>query len=312
MKNIPESLKKYCGRDPLIENIIQKIGFELSMLGTNYCYDNKTADWDSKVNQILYHEETIAYIYSDFSLTNTNYISGKRPILENLVDMICSNKKSDLDKVLAIVDYVYRGYKENNVDIFPNKNLAILNAMEEEILKLGKVSCECHSRLIICLCQIAGLPARLVSNYSCIDPTDDFKMKGGHTMVEVYIDGKWSLFDSDHGFFCVLDNKRIANLHEILSNPKLVSNQPEWVYHYYNKNKKWYLSFHKYYLSEYSVMSYSNYSIHDYLKYDWNWILFEDDGELFLKIINARETLRSKLLEEYKSNLDMTFNTSPN
>ena len=299
MNVVPDKLKKYVGRRPEINDTVEKIGYELSVLGSDIVYNANTADHAIKDRQIIYNDETVEYVYADFTSLTINYAVGTRPLLERIINMVCADIEGDREKVLAILDYVYRGHKQHNVNIFPQRDVYILNAMEEEISKLSRVSCECHSRLIICLCQIAGFPARNISTYSFVDPDKDFKLKGGHTMVEIYIEDKWSLFDSDYGFFCLMDGNRIAGLHDVRADPSLVLSQPNWVYESFGMDKKWHLRLQENYLSPHSVMSYSNYSANEYLDYDWQWVFYDNDAELSQRIRDAKKTLRTKLLEQH-------------
>ena len=82
--------------------------------------------------------------------------------------------------------------------------------------------CEDRSRLIICLCQIAGIPARLVASYMWWDPQDNYAMHGGHAIVEIFLEGGWAFFESlKRGFYCIREDGRIASLWDILQHPEL-------------------------------------------------------------------------------------------
>ena len=209
-------------------------------------------------------------------------------------------KADNRGKVLAILDYVYRGRYDENVDVFPGRHLYVLNALEEEIPKVGHVSCECNSRLIICLAQIAGFPARFVSSYAYVDPGNGYAVDGGHALVEIFLEGRWSLFDSDHGFFCVKKDGAIASLWDLVQDLSLVERQPNRVYNAFGHNRDWHFSFRKTFLSPYSVKSFSNYSANDYLHYDWRWIYCSDDPDdkTAVQVRKAREKLKKKLLAE--------------
>jgi len=298
MKHIPEVLRKYAGRDAHIEDPIRRIGFELSLVGSNVYYKEGTYDWHQKATQIVLNKETADFIYRDLTPLEIGYLRKSRPFLERTVARLCAGKADERDKVMSMLDYVYRGRYTENVDLFPGRDIYILNALEEEIPKVGHVSCECNSRLIICLAQIAGFPARYVSSYTYVDPDNGYALDGGHAMVEVFLEGRWSLFDSDHGFFCVRKDGLIASLWDLEQDLSLVESQPEWVYRAFGRNREWHLSFRKTFLSPYSVKSFSNYSANDYLQYDWRWVFCSDDPDdaTAAQCRKAREDLRQELV----------------
>lgn len=67
----------------------------------------------------------------------------------------------------------------------------------------GGGQCEDRARLICCLCQIAGLPARFVASYTRFVPEAGYAQRGGYVIVEIYIEGGWCFFDSLDDFYCL-------------------------------------------------------------------------------------------------------------
>lgn len=303
MTEIPWAIRPHAGREPRIDDPVQRIGYRLSLLMSAGYYGPQTCDWQLKANQVVLNEATADYLYTEFSPTQVSYQAGSRPVLEKLAGRIASGGQSDRERVLGILDYVYRGYRHDHADLFPGQKLAVLNAQEEEIPKLGHVSCECHSRLTICLCNIIGLPARYVSLFGWVDPDRDFVVRGGHTMTEVLLEGKWSVFDSDWGFFCQLDDGRLASIWELVCDPSLVDRQRDRVYSRFGKSRKWHGEFQRCFLSPYSVRAISNYSVNDWLRFDWNWIFASGDANEphLRKLLEARDRLKDELVKEYRA-----------
>ena len=120
-------------------------------------------------------------------------------------------------------------------------------------------------------------------------------------MVEVFLEGKWVLFDSDHGFFCELDDGCLASLWEVVQDLSIIDRQPDWIYNSFGNSRKWHTQFQRTFLSPHSVKSVSNYSVNDSLGYDWHWILSEHgrDAEKRQRVQQEREALKQELLEEY-------------
>jgi transglutaminase-like putative cysteine protease len=71
--------------------------------------------------------------------------------------------------------------------------LPFTGGTEEELIAKGAQMCNENARVMIALCQVAGLPARYVGH-----PI------GGHGVTEVYVNGRWSYYDI-RGKFFVLD-----------------------------------------------------------------------------------------------------------
>jgi hypothetical protein len=302
--NVPEELVQYTGREPRIDDPVQRIGYALSVMGSGAYYRAGTFDHQQKSHQLVLNEDTAGFIYSDFTSLDVVYAPQSRPQLERLVNRLCPKGRSDREKILALLDHVYRGAARENVDVFPGRRLYVLNAREEEVLKLNRCSCECNTRLIVCLAQIAGFPARYTSSYSFVDPRKGYALNGGHAMPEIYLEGGWALFDSDHGFFCLKEDGRIASLWELRRDPSLVERQPDWVYGSFGRTRDCHLSFRETFLSPYSVMSFTNYSVNGHRDYDWNWIYCpQDEEDAYGKAVaREREALRKKLVSELVRN----------
>ena len=77
--------------------------------------------------------------------------------------------------------------------------------------------CNEQSRLLITLCQVAGLPARYIGHHI-----------GGHGVTEVYVDGHWGYHDV-RGKFFLKKNGQMASTWEIWQHPKIIRRQPAWV-----------------------------------------------------------------------------------
>ena len=300
MTAIPKDLLQYTGREPRIDDPVQHIGYALSVAASAAYYKEGTFDHHQKGAQVVLNEATAEFIYSGFTPLEVAYVPGSRPQLERLVRRLCPDGLSDREKVLALVDYVYRGAARENVDVFSGRKLFVLNAREEEVLKLNRCSCECNTRTIVCLAQIAGFPARYTSSYSFVNPERGYAINGGHAMPEIHLEGGWALFDSDHGFFCLKADGRIASLWDLRQDPDLVERQPDWVYHSFGRKRKAHLGFRETFLSPHSVMSVTNYSVNDHGDYDWNWILIPADRDDPRReaLAREREALRRKLVAE--------------
>ena len=87
--------------------------------------------------------------------------------------------------------------------------------------------CNEKSRVMIALCQAAGLPARYVGHHI-----------GGHGVSEAFVDGRWAYFDNRGAFFLLDPESRtaqrgepspLAGTWEIWQDRSLIRRQPPWV-----------------------------------------------------------------------------------
>jgi len=124
-------------------------------------------------------DETVDYLYNEFTPTTCAYQQGSRPLLEMIVDAVCADCSTDLQRATALVHWRRANYQH-----IGKCGLGT----EEEILLGGYSMCHDASRCLITLCQVAGLGARMVVGLNDAE-------RSGHTLTEVYAVGKWSLFD---------------------------------------------------------------------------------------------------------------------
>ncbi|MBO5369975.1 MAG: transglutaminase domain-containing protein [Clostridia bacterium] len=208
-------------------------------------------------NQILMCEETYPYLYA--KPNPTSYQTGSRPELESYVADICQNCNSDFEKVIAIID--------NEKMLFEKCRGHILfyGGTEEELLHKGEQLCECLARLTVALCEIIGIPARIITH--CL---------GGHVTNEVYTDGKWWYVDPRCGLFFVGKDGKPASLKELCEDSSIVDMQTDEVKAHTSPRFNWNEradALKKYILSEYEVNTVKYYSLSDYKHYSYRWIL---------------------------------------
>jgi hypothetical protein len=124
-------------------------------------------------------DATVDYLYGEFTPETCRYVSGTRPLLEMIVDTVCRGCKTDQERAVRLVRWRRANYQ--------HVNKCGLGS-EEEILLGGYSMCHDASRSLIALCQVAGMGARMI-----IGLND--KERSGHTLTEVFVSGKWSVFD---------------------------------------------------------------------------------------------------------------------
>lgn len=262
-------------------------------------YGPGTADWDLKAGQIVLNRSTADYLYTRFTPTRPTYRPGLRPRLDAMVQGIVTPAMSERQKLHAILAYAYQGFRKDCTES-PPKGTVWLNVIEEDIPRRGGGQCEDRARLILCLCQAAGIQARFIASYIYYRPDEGYKRHGGHAIVEAFIEGGWAFCDSCWGFHCLHADGRMASLWDIVHSPDLVHRQPEHVCRAFGRDAKWYAWYRDEYLTDRQVITLANYSAADYARYDWTPIRYDHakGSPSRTQIEESSEALRGRLLRE--------------
>ncbi|HHN46515.1 MAG TPA: transglutaminase domain-containing protein [Planctomycetes bacterium] len=164
--------------------------------------------------QLILNDKTADYIYNGFTPLEIEYERGSRPLLEKAVSECTSSAMSGRDKVAAIM----RRVRDNRDKGLARPHL-FYGGTEEELLKRGALMCNEVSRLFVCLCQVAGIPARIHCAHI-----------SGHMMTEAYMDGQWGWVDPMKGVMPVKDDGSPASAWELHCNPSILERQPRAVW----------------------------------------------------------------------------------
>jgi hypothetical protein len=156
-------------------------------------------------------EKTAEYIYAEFTPTDLRYKPGSRPMLEALVRELVTDAMSDREKALALM----RRCRDNQDHGLARPGL-FNGGTEEELLKRGAIMCNEISRVFVCLCQIAGLPARVHCSHI-----------SGHMMTEVQVDGRWWWIDPMKGLAPVDTHDEPVSAWDLHNDPALFERQPQ-------------------------------------------------------------------------------------
>ena len=165
-------------------------------------------------DQIALNAKTAEYLYAEYTPRSLHYQRGARPMLEAIVDEHAADGMSDREKALALMRRV-----RDNRDSGLARGGLFTGGTEEELLKRGAIMCNEVSRLYACLCQIAGLPARLFCSHI-----------SGHMMNEVRVDGEWAWVDTMKGIFPVGDDGKPVSAWEIFQDTTIFERQPRSVW----------------------------------------------------------------------------------
>ena len=219
--------------------------------------------------QLILNEKTVDYIYSAYTPLKLKYKRGSRPMLEQVVKECVKPGMSEREKALALMRRV-----RDNRDRGLAKPWLFCGGSEEDLLKRGALMCNEVSRIYVCLCQIAGLPARVFCAHI-----------SGHMMTEVYAGGKWQWIDPMKGFAPVNDKNKPASAWELHKDPALFERQPRSVWNDIRPPRQFFskdgcspkdimytlAASRDFYFHPKEAMAVGNYFAWDFKKYTYPW-----------------------------------------
>lgn len=138
----------------------------------------------------------------------------------HLVENICRKEQGNKDKALAIFHWTVEKIKAGDVESTP----PWFFLTSRRIVERGRGLCSESARVFITLCHKVGLKARRVSLYS-----KEFNFArttaaspGSHGIAEVFLEGKWVVFDTFWGKVFLTEENRLASIEDIRQNPWVV------------------------------------------------------------------------------------------
>ena len=187
-------------------------------LAVNY---GNNVDFQLREKQILLTPETEEFLYTKL-IPKLRYQKGSRPALEAVVANATKGCRTTQDKALALMRFC-RDLKKKK-----DKAPWCYGGTEEELIAKGEDLCETLGRLYVALCEIAGIPARIIMH--------DI---GGHITAEAYIDGSWGYVDPRFGVYFLKQDGKLASLRELMRDPDITRNQVDAVKRDIGGNYTW-------------------------------------------------------------------------
>jgi hypothetical protein len=172
----------------------------------------KNVDFSLRNQAILLDSDSRGLLYSDAAVPPCRYIPGSRPLLEKVVAS-CRVAGNEQETALNLMRFCRDLYKKRG----DGQPLAY-GGTEEAMIERGEILCEELARLMVALCEAAGLPGRIVLH--CV---------GGHYTTEIFADGKWCYMDPRMGIYFLKPDGRAASIAELMDSPQIIENQPESV-----------------------------------------------------------------------------------
>ena len=186
-------------------------------VGATNIYVRGSVDYVLHDEQVALTPETAAWFYSAEAVPRAQYRPGTRRFLEQVVAETTRGCGTDRAKALALVRLI--GNPEANPYRHRDPAFApFLGGTEEEVLRKAWRMCNEISRVLVCLCQVAGIPARAMFLF-----TDPLTGVAGHAMTEVFFDGKWNLVEQNYGIMYLMPDGYFASAIELRDRPEIVN-----------------------------------------------------------------------------------------
>ena len=183
------------------------------------CQAGSTADRVYHRDAITLCDETVDYLYTRYTPLQLKYKPGSRPALEKIVKRLTNNQMTDRQKALRLLAWV-----SAIPDLKPKyAGPVTCGVTEEENIRQRNGNCGDLACILVCLCQIAGLPARIVAHYGT--PGLDGKMLSGHAVTEIYLEKRWAYMDI-RGIVYEWPDRRLASAIDLIRFPELARIQP--------------------------------------------------------------------------------------
>jgi hypothetical protein len=144
---------------------------------------------------IVYRPETAKFLYSSYTPLKVDYRSGTWPTFEKLAAKYTAGLKSNKDKALALLTKALPdNFRHPTIPPYGGKARPDRNLEDEALLESHCGWCNEQARVFVRLCQVIGIPARLVFLFYADE-------RSGHVVAEFYAEERWSMADTS--WWCV-------------------------------------------------------------------------------------------------------------
>jgi len=160
--------------------------------------------------------DTAAHLYEQFTPAEARYQAGSRPKLEDHLKHAGADRGGEEQKIEGICRFCASVAARGTDDLDKIR----FGGTEEELISRGTDFCNELARVACAMCQVGGLPARMVML------ADMERAYCGHVIVEVYRSGVWGAADPTTDVIYRHADARPATTWELMNRPDLV--QRHW------------------------------------------------------------------------------------
>lgn len=230
-------------------------------------------------DSIAISEETVDFLYNEYTPLATQYTPGGRPFFEAILAKILQDGMSPWEKARAITSWVAN---REDWEWQPDPDRSFKGGTEEEVIQKGGGQCNETSRVFCVMCQIAGVPCREFGHWCYYD--EDYKLVGGHMANELHCDGQWMYVDAGRGLFVRKDGKLLSGW-QVSQSYDLILDPPEGTFEWLRRELKYedLWESEKNVFSPKSTKSLVNYFVADSDKYSYDTELLTPERGAQLK-----------------------------
>ena len=138
---------------------------------------------------IYYGPQTAEYLYGAYTPLSVGYREGALPSFEALAAKHTAGCKTDTEKAVALLLAMPGFFRHPTMPPLGPRVPANRGLEDEALLATGSGFCNEQARVLIRLCQVCGIPARMIHLFG-----------QGHTVAEFCADGQWALADASNFF----------------------------------------------------------------------------------------------------------------
>ena len=137
---------------------------------------------------IVYRPETAEFLYKEYTPLVVEKRAGLLPEIEALALSVTKECRSDTERAVALL--LHGASRVRHPDAAPRGPWTgpDRNASDTSLLQSGTGWCNEQARVFIRLCQVSGIPARIIHLFYSDERT-------GHCIAEFYADGRWGMAD---------------------------------------------------------------------------------------------------------------------
>jgi len=148
---------------------------------------------------IAYRPETARHLYGEYTALQVGYRKGTLPLFESVSERYTAGCRSDTEKAVALLRRAMpASCRHPTMPPCGPHVPADRNLDDEALLRSGAGWCNEQARVYCRLCQVSGIPARIVFLFHSDRRT-------GHTVAEFHADGRWAMADAS--WCCVFPGK---------------------------------------------------------------------------------------------------------
>lgn len=178
---VPLACQSYLGKHGLSEPFCSKKGpLAPGVAGVDH--------WQAN-HFIVWRPETAAYLYGKTPPDPLNYRKGMLPHYEHVAERFAGHLRSAVEKATAFVCHALPAQiLHPTIPPIGPYCRADRGLLDEPLLASGCGFCNEQARVFVRLCQVSGIPARLVYLFYADKVT-------GHTTAEFWTGEKWAMVD---------------------------------------------------------------------------------------------------------------------